>query len=109
MSYSGDVDISVLDEKIVLANHQILHTFFAYTNSDNCYVSKRKNIGTRSATSRALSADAAGKLQVLWEDGHALGVDGAEIGVLKETDKECFGCLLPFSHPRRKETAQQSA
>ena len=43
---------------------------------------------------RALATDAAGKLDVLWHDGDALGVDGAEVGVLKEVDEVCLGGLL---------------
>ena len=36
--------------------------------------------------SGALSTDSAGELDVLWHDGDSLGVDGAEVGVLEETD-----------------------
>ena len=43
---------------------------------------------------RALATDAAGKLDVLREDGDALGVDGAEVGVLKEADEVRLGRLL---------------
>ena len=42
----------------------------------------------------ALAADAAGELDVLGHDGDALGVDGAEVGVLEETDQVRLGCLL---------------
>eukprot|EP00618_Florenciella_parvula_P014003 CAMPEP_0119535604 /NCGR_PEP_ID=MMETSP1344-20130328/48610_1 /TAXON_ID=236787 /ORGANISM="Florenciella parvula, Strain CCMP2471" /LENGTH=234 /DNA_ID=CAMNT_0007577303 /DNA_START=177 /DNA_END=881 /DNA_ORIENTATION=+ len=42
----------------------------------------------------ALAADAAGKLDVLRHDGHALGVDGAEVGVLEEADEVGLGGLL---------------
>ncbi|OIW22072.1 hypothetical protein TanjilG_02635 [Lupinus angustifolius] len=41
-----------------------------------------------------LSADAAGKLDVLGHDGDALGVDGAQVGVLKETNQVGLGRLL---------------
>ena len=34
-----------------------------------------------------LSADAASKLDVLGHDGHPLGVDGAQVGVLEEADQ----------------------
>ena len=34
-----------------------------------------------------LTADSAGKLDVLGHDGDTLGVDGAKVGVLKEPDK----------------------
>ncbi len=43
---------------------------------------------------RTLSTDTAGKLNVLGEDGHTLGMDGAEVGVLKETDEVRLGRLL---------------
>jgi hypothetical protein len=32
------------------------------------------------------STDATSKLNVLWHDSDTLGVDGAQVGVLKETD-----------------------
>ena len=35
----------------------------------------------------ALTTDTAGELDVLGHDGHALGVDGAEVGVLEEADE----------------------
>ena len=34
-----------------------------------------------------LSTDTAGKLDVLWHDSDTLGVDGTQVGVLKETNK----------------------
>ena len=43
---------------------------------------------------RALSADAAGELNVLGHDGDTLGVDGAQVGVLEETDEVGLGSLL---------------
>jgi hypothetical protein len=42
----------------------------------------------------ALAADAAGELDVLGHDGDALGVDGAEVGVLEEADQVRLGGLL---------------
>ena len=42
----------------------------------------------------ALATDAAGELDVLRHDGDALGVDGAQVGVLEEADKVRFGSLL---------------
>jgi len=42
----------------------------------------------------ALAADAAGELDVLRHDGDALGVDGAQVGVLEEADQVCLGGLL---------------
>ena len=34
-----------------------------------------------------LATNAAGKLDVLWHDGDALGVDGTQVGVLKKSDE----------------------
>jgi hypothetical protein len=42
----------------------------------------------------ALSTDAAGQLDVLGHDGHTLGVDGAQVGVLEEGNQVRFGGLL---------------
>jgi hypothetical protein len=38
----------------------------------------------------ALATDAACQLDVLWHDGHALGVDGAQVGVLEQTHQVCL-------------------
>ena len=43
---------------------------------------------------RALAADAARQLHVLGHDGHALGVDGAQVGVLEEAHQVGLGRLL---------------
>ena len=43
---------------------------------------------------RALSTDAAGELDVLGHDGHTLGMDGAQVGVLEKSDKVSLGSLL---------------
>ena len=43
---------------------------------------------------RALAADAARQLHVLGHDGHALGVDGAQVGVLEEAHQVRLGRLL---------------
>ena len=52
---------------------------------------------------RALTTDAAGKLDVLGHDGDTLGVDGAQVGVLKEADEVCLGCLLQSKDGRALE------
>ena len=44
--------------------------------------------------SGALTTDSAGELHVLGHDGDSLGVDGAEVGVLEETDHVGLGSLL---------------
>ena len=46
-----------------------------------------------------LTTDASGQLNVLWHDGDTLSVDGAEVGVLEQTDKVGFASLLE-SHDR---------
>ena len=40
------------------------------------------------------STDSAGQLDVLGHDGDTLGVDGAKVGILEETDKVSLGRLL---------------
>jgi len=42
----------------------------------------------------SLATDSAGQLDVLWHDGDSLGVDGAQVGVLEETDQVSLGGLL---------------
>ena len=51
----------------------------------------------------ALATDTAGKLDVLGHDGHALGVDGAQVGVLKEADQVSLRGLLQGSDGRALE------
>ena len=46
----------------------------------------------------AFSTDSAGQLDVLGHDGDALGVDGAEVGVLKETHEVGLTGLLESHH-----------
>ena len=46
----------------------------------------------------ALSADATSQLNVLWHDGDALGVDGTQVGVFKQTNKISLRCLLQRKH-----------
>ena len=41
-----------------------------------------------------LSPDPPGQLDVLWHDGHTLGVDGAEVGVLEQSDQVGLTGLL---------------
>ena len=43
---------------------------------------------------RALAADPAGQLDVLGHDSDALGVDGAQVGVLEEADEVSLSSLL---------------
>ena len=36
------------------------------------------------------ATDSSGQLDVLWHDGHTLGVDGAKVGVLEDSDEVCL-------------------
>ena len=45
-----------------------------------------------------LPTDPPGQLNVLGHDGHPLGVDGAEVGVLKETHQVSLTSLLESHH-----------
>ena len=53
---------------------------------------RHKHKGSNS--SGALSTDSAGELHVLWHDGNSLGVDGAEVGVLEESNHVGLRSLL---------------
>ena len=50
-----------------------------------------------------LTTDASGKLDVLGHDCDSLGVDGAQVGVLEESDQVCLGGLLEGHDGRRLE------
>ena len=52
----------------------------------------------------ALSTDAASELDVLGHDGHTLGVDSAQVGVLEETNEVGLRCLLECEDGRALET-----
>lgn len=54
--------------------------------------------GRGAAASGALPADAAGELDVLGHDGDALGMDGAQVGVLKEPHQVGLAGLLQCHH-----------
>jgi len=51
-----------------------------------------------------LSTDSPGKLDVLWHDGHPLGMDGAQVGVLEKTNQVCLARLLQGHHSRALES-----
>lgn len=55
----------------------------------SCFQLKRKleRLGS-------LTTDTTGQLDVLWHDGNALGVDGAQVGVFEETDEVSLRCFL---------------
>ena len=47
-----------------------------------------------SIASGSLTSDSSGELHILWHDGNSLGVDGAEVGVLEESDHVGLSSLL---------------
>jgi hypothetical protein len=53
---------------------------------------------------RALSTDAAGKLDVLGHDGDSLGVDSSKVGILEKTNKVSLSRLLKSKNSRSLET-----
>ena len=52
----------------------------------------------------SLSADSAGQLNILGHDGDALGVDGAQVGVFKQTNKVSLASFLKSHHSGALET-----
>ena len=52
---------------------------------------------------RALATDTACELDVLGHDGHALGVDRAQVGVLEEAHQVSLSGLLESEHSRALE------
>ena len=57
----------------------------------------------------ALATDAARELDVLRHDGDALGVDGAQVGVLEEANEVGLRGLLERDDGRRLEACDQDA
>ena len=51
-----------------------------------------------------LATDSPGQLDVLGHDGDTLGMDGAQVGVLKQTNKVSLRCLLKGLHCRSLES-----
>ena len=52
----------------------------------------------------SLATNASCQLDVLWHDGDTLGMDGAQVGVLEETDQVGLAGLLESSYSRRLES-----
>ena len=76
-------EISFFSRNVVLIKHQ-LGLFCSYAPLLSC----------RSRHLRALTTDAAGEVDVTGHDGDTLGVDGAQVGVLEETDDVGLSSLL---------------
>lgn len=56
-------------------------------------MNQASNLGT-------FTTDTSGQLDVFWHDGDTFGVDGAQVGVFKETNQVSFGSFLK-SHDGR--------
>ena len=50
-----------------------------------------------------LATDSPGQLDVLGHDGNTLGMDGTQVGVLKQSNKVSLRCFLESSHSRALE------
>jgi histone H3 len=61
-------------------------------------------LGSTFVNLSTLSTDAAGELDVLGHEGDTLSVDGAQVGVLKQTNKVSLRCLLEGHDGRGLET-----
>eukprot|EP01027_Heterolobosea_sp_BB2_P018809 GEZU01026438.1.p1 GENE.GEZU01026438.1~~GEZU01026438.1.p1 ORF type:complete len:133 (-),score=6.65 GEZU01026438.1:125-523(-) len=53
---------------------------------------------------RSLATDATSKLDVLWHDGHTLGMDSTKVSVFEETDEVGLSSLLQGEDSRGLET-----
>ena len=50
-----------------------------------------------------LSPDLSCQQDVLWHDGNLPGVDGTQVGIIKQPDKVCLCCFLETQYRRRPE------
>ena len=78
---------------------KLVYTKFDENRQDSfkrgqCQLIAAKRPPRRTAHSSAFAADAAGELDVLGHDGDALAVDGAEVGVLVESNEVSLAGLL---------------
>ena len=55
---------------------------------------RTENVCFCGGTLRTLSPDSSCQLDVFWHDGNSPGVDGTQVGIIKQTDKVCLRCLL---------------
>jgi histone H3 len=66
------------------------NSFKNFTRGFFSFLSRKKKKGFLGA----LTADPASELNILGHDGDTTGMDGAQVGILKETDKVGFSSLL---------------
>ena len=64
----------------------------------NLYLGRECTQSRASECLRSLPTDAAGELHVLGHDGHTLGVNGSQVGVLEEAHEVSLGGLLQGEH-----------
>jgi len=64
---------------------------------------KEAPLGREGGALSALAPDPSRELDVLWHDGHPLGVDSAQVGVLEEADQVGLGSFLESSNGSRLE------
>ena len=80
---------SIICHEILLTRERFLYDLFGGLEKGRL-VRKGKCVCNLST----LSTDTAGELDVLGHDGDTLGVDGAQVGVLKQTDEVSLAGLL---------------
>ena len=73
-------------------------------NTDFLDYCNRRGQSQKGGHLRALTTDATGKLNVLGHDGDTLGVNGAKVGVLEQTNKVSLRGLLEGSNGGSLET-----
>jgi hypothetical protein len=69
-------------------------SFFLLFLPDSCALFSYLPRGIDSSFLRSFASDATGQLNVLGHDGHPLGVNGAQIGVFKQSHQIGFGRFL---------------
>ena len=63
-------------------------------------VLKRTEMCFCGGTLRTLSPDSSCQLDVFWHDGNSPGVDGTQVGIIKQPDKVRLCCLLETQYRR---------
>ena len=51
-----------------------------------------------------LSPDSSCQEEILWHDGNSPGMDGTQVGIIKQLDKVCLHCFLETQYRRRLES-----
>jgi len=67
------------------------------------YIVKHRKREERFVNLGTLSTDTASKLDILWHNGDTLGVDGTQVGVLKQSNEVSLTGLLESSNSSRLE------